>query len=93
GTASWVYKAGLESILGFCKNVDQLVIDPCIPRKWPEYTMHYRYQNTDYRITVRNPRNVNKGVASVSMDGTCLSGNTVSLVDDGKTHNIEVNLG
>lgn len=93
GTASWVYKAGLESILGFGKNEDQLVIDPCIPKKWPEYTMKYRYRTTDYRITVRNPKNVNRGVALVSMDGSSLSGNAIDLVDDGKTHHIEVILG
>jgi cellobiose phosphorylase len=68
GTASWVYKAGLESILGFVKTADQLIIDPCIPKKWPEYSIIYRYRKTEYRITVRNPKNVSKGVVSLSLD-------------------------
>ena len=93
GTASWVYKAGLESILGFSKNAEQLVIDPCIPKKWPEYSLVYHYRKTEYRITVRNPRNVNQGVTSVTMDGVSLSGNVVDLVDDGNTHHIEAILG
>ena len=93
GTASWVYKAGLESILGFGKNAEQLVIDPCIPKKWPEYSLKYRYHNTDYRITVKNPKNVNQGVSSVTADGVSLSGNTIDLVDDGTLHHIEVILG
>jgi cellobiose phosphorylase len=93
GTAGWVYKAGLESILGFGKSADQLTIDPCIPKKWPGYSMEYRYRNTDYRITVKNPKSVNKGVTSVSMDGKSISGNVIDLTDDGNAHHVEVILG
>lgn len=93
GTASWVYKAGLESILGFVKTADQLIIDPCIPKKWPEYSIIYRYRKTEYRIIVRNPKNVSKGVVSLSLDGRDRPGNAIDLVDDGKTHPVEVVLG
>jgi cellobiose phosphorylase len=93
GTASWVYKAGLESILGFGKNAEKLVIDPCIPKKWKEYSLEYRYRKTEYRITVKNPKNVNKGVSSMMMDGVSLSGNVIDLADDGNAHHIEVIMG
>jgi cellobiose phosphorylase len=93
GTASWVYRAGLEYILGFVKNDNTLILNPCIPKKWTEYSIQYRYGKTDYRIIVRNPGNVNKGVASVSMNGASLPGNAIDLTDDGKTHHIEVILG
>jgi cellobiose phosphorylase len=93
GTASWFYKAGLENILGFTKAADHLVIDPCIPKKWAEYSIQYRYRGTVYRITVKNPNNVNRGVAAVTVDGAPQKRNTVSLADDGGTHEVEVILG
>jgi cellobiose phosphorylase len=93
GTAGWVYKSGLESILGFCKTEGKLTINPCIPKKWTEYSLRYRYRKTEYQITVRNPRNVNGGVSSVTEDGRPLSGNVIELRDDGTTHNVEVTMG
>jgi cellobiose phosphorylase len=93
GTAGWVYKAGLESILGFCKTEDKLIINPCIPKKWTEYSLRYRYRNTEYQITVRNPKNVNGGVSSVTADGKPLDGSVIELTDDGKTHIVEVTMG
>jgi cellobiose phosphorylase len=37
GSAGWMYRAGLESILGLRRRGDTFVIDPCIPSSWPEY--------------------------------------------------------
>jgi len=93
GTASWFYKAGLENILGFTKTADRLVIDPCISKKWAEYSIVYRYHGTTYHIAVKNPNHVNRGVLSVTVDGVRQKRNTVSLVDDGGTHQVEVILG
>ena len=93
GTASWVYKSGLEYILGFRKSAGELVIDPHIAQKWAEYSIQYRYTDTVYQITVRNPKNVCGGVASVTVDGNILKGNAVSLINDGKIHTIEVIMG
>jgi cellobiose phosphorylase len=93
GTASWVYKAGLESILGFGKNVDRLVINPCIPKKWTEYTLRYRHLETVYQLTVKNPKHVNRGVTHITIDGEFLEGNAIPLENDGKTHAVEVFMG
>lgn len=93
GTAGWVYKAGVESILGFSKTADELTIEPCIPKKWNEYTMRYRYADTVYDITVKNPKNINKGVERVVLDGKDLKQNAVKLVNDKKDHKVEVIMG
>ncbi|HVI42559.1 MAG TPA: protein ndvB, partial [Anaerovoracaceae bacterium] len=93
GTASWVYKAGLENILGFSKNADKLMIDPCIPKKWTEYSIQYRHLETIYQITIKNPKNLNKGVGHITMDGEFLEGNVINLVNDEKTHIVEVIMG
>ena len=93
GSAGWVYKAGIESILGFYKNGDQLIIDPCIPKKWQNYNLTYRFGMTEYKITVKNPGNRSRGVERTLVDGKAVSGNILTLADDGKTHEVEVLMG
>lgn len=93
GSASWVYKAGLENILGFQKSADKLVIDPCIPQKWGEYTIQYRYLETTYHIIVRNPKNLSKGVEHIILDGEILEGNGINLINDKANHEIEIFMG
>jgi cyclic beta-1,2-glucan synthetase len=96
GAAGWLYRAGLEWILGFRKHGSALRIDPCIPREWKGFEITYRHgaAGTLYRIAVENPKGVSRGVSRVSLDGAPLSGEApVRLVDDGLEHQIEVLLG
>lgn len=69
GAAGWMYRAGLEYLLGFQKNGATVIIDPCIPAKWKAYTITYHYQETDYAIHVKNPDGLNKGVKTIAVDG------------------------
>jgi cyclic beta-1,2-glucan synthetase len=94
GAAGWLYRAGLEWILGFRKRGSALCIDPCIPRGWKGFAITYRHGDTLYRITVQNPKGVCRGVSRASLDGTLLSGEAlVPLSDDGGEHQVEVVLG
>jgi cyclic beta-1,2-glucan synthetase len=94
GAAGWLYRAGLEWILGFQRRGTMLSIDPCIPRGWKGFEITYRHGQTGYRIIVENPRGVCRGVARVSLDGTPLpKGGLVPLVDDGEEHEVQVLLG
>jgi cellobiose phosphorylase len=93
GAASWMYKVGLENILGFIKNGDKLVIDPCIPKKWTEYSITYNHYQTTYNLKVRNPENLSKGVIKISMDGQIQDGNVINLSNDKRTHNVEILMG
>jgi cyclic beta-1,2-glucan synthetase len=94
GAAGWLYRAGLEWILGFRKQGSNLCIDPCIPRKWKHFEISYRHGGTLYRISVENPKGVCRGVSRVSLDGTLLPGGAlVPLSDDGSEHRVEVVLG
>lgn len=90
GVAGWMYKVGVEDILGLKKNADRLVIDPCIPKDWKEYSLQYRYGNTYYRIRVINPNGVNSGVKKLFLDGKPQFGGFIPLTDDGKEHEVEV---
>lgn len=92
GSASWLYRVGLESMLGFSKRGDSLVFDPCIPSSWKEFTLDYRFGSSVYRVLVSNPLGVQKGVASVTVDGLECEG-PIPLVDDGADHSVLVTLG
>ena len=94
GAVAWLYRAGLESILGFRKRGSTLSIDPCIPREWKGFEIVYRHSSTLYRIEVENPSAVCRGVSSLSLDGTPLPvEGLVPLSDDGLEHRVQVVLG
>ncbi|HET7456921.1 MAG TPA: protein ndvB, partial [Gemmatimonadaceae bacterium] len=93
GSASWMYRVALESIIGFTKRGDRLTLDPCVPRDWGEFSVEYRFGGTLYAVTVRNPARVSRGVASVTVDGAVVEGGAVQLVDDGRRREVVVTLG
>ncbi|WP_158880996.1 glycosyl transferase family 36 [Rhodanobacter sp. L36] len=98
GSAAWLYRAGLEAVLGFHLLGDRLRIDPCIPKAWPGFGITFQYRvggrMTRYEIGVENPDGVCRGVAFIEMDGQMVSGDGgVNLVDDGGAHVLRVVLG
>jgi len=90
GSSGWMYRAGVEWILGFRLRGTTLHIDPCIPRAWPGYEVTFRYHSSRYRLTVRNPRGSTSGVAEIQADGKAIQGREVPLADDGREHEILV---
>ncbi len=93
GSASWMYRAGLESILGFQLSGDRLRLNPCIPRDWREFEIIYRYHKTQYNIRVENPHSVCRGVASLVVDGESLKDSEIQLSDDNQVHRVTLILG
>lgn len=74
GTAAWTFKVLSEGILGIKPDYNGLIIDPCIPAHFEEYTVNRRYRNTMYHITVKNPKHVEKGVEKVLLNGVMVDG-------------------
>ncbi len=99
GSAGWMYRAGLEWILGFQVRGATLVLDPCVPRTWRGFEIVFRYRSARYDIAVENPRGVTRGVARADLDGAALPAarpenpTRIPLVDDGATHRVRVVLG
>jgi cyclic beta-1,2-glucan synthetase len=94
GAAGWLYRAGLEWILGLRIYADTLHVDPCIPRAWRSYTMRYQHEDTCYQITVENPAGVARGVAKLELDGRPQTPrNGILLRHDGNVHQVRVVLG
>jgi len=93
GSAGWLYRVGLEAILGIRPAGDTLHIEPCVPVTWPEYEVTYRHRSATYRIRVDPAAGTGRGVRSVTVDGRPEPGNSVRLRDDGRMHDVCVVLG
>jgi cyclic beta-1,2-glucan synthetase len=91
GAAGWLYRGGVEWILGFRLRGATLAIDPCIPRNWPAYSIEFRYHSATYKISVENPSAVSRSVATTELDGKLLQdASNIPLADDGKVHNVRI---
>lgn len=98
GSAAWLYRAGIEAVLGFHRQGQQLRIEPCIPRDWPGFRLSYRHRGaqhvTCYEIEVQNPDHICSGVGAIEMDGQTLDAHSaITLLDDGNTHHLKIVLG
>lgn len=93
GSAGWMYQAGLNSILGFGKTGDTLVINPCIPGRWKAYSITYRHRSSSYHIRIINPDGVMTGVRSITIDGIHVADRQINLQDDNQTHELLVTMG
>jgi cyclic beta-1,2-glucan synthetase len=93
GSAGWMYRAGLESILGLRRRGDTFVVDPCVPSSWPEYGIRWTYLDSRYEITVSNPNRRCRGVATATLDGVRVDAAAIPLVNDGRTHDVHIVLG
>lgn len=93
GTAAWNYVAITQSILGVQADFGGLKVDPCIPAAWDGYEITRVFRGDTYVIKVSNPNHVEKGVASITVDGQSIEGNIITPAGDGAIHQVEVVLG
>ncbi|GAM67110.1 cellodextrin-phosphorylase [Vibrio sp. JCM 19236] len=92
GTSSWTYVAGTQWILGVRPEMDGLIVDPCIPRDWPEFKVRRKFRGATYHIQVSNPNGVSKGVLKMRLNGDLIEGNKLPVRTQGE-HQVEVILG
>jgi len=95
GSAGWMQRAGVESILGLRLEGDTLRLDPCIPKSWPRFEVRLRHGASHYEIVVENPNGVQRGAAAAELDGAKIAARPLSIVleDDGAVHRLLVRLG
>ena len=89
GSSSWFYVAGIEYILGMKINSNVLSFAPCIPKDWKEYSIRYKFGDSVYNITIKNPSQKNSGVTKVLLNDNEVE-NRIPLDGSGKIFNIEV---
>jgi cellobiose phosphorylase len=91
GSAGWMYRLIVESLLGLAREGDRLRFTPCLPATWAAFTMRYRYGATTYEIAVRQSQ-AGEGLAAtrVIVDGVVQADDSAPLVDDRAEHHVLV---
>ena len=89
GSAGWMFRLILESLLGLKREADTLSFEPCIPNEWESFTIHYRYKETAYRIRFIQKTGISDS-KKITLDGVELPSNRVLLIDDQREHTIEL---
>jgi cyclic beta-1,2-glucan synthetase len=90
GSASWMYRVGLESLLGFTKQGNTLTIVPCVPAAWRRFEIDYRHGGSVYAIRVEQPAEIRTHGADVTVDGVSVADGIIRVVDDGGRHEVVV---
>ena len=85
GSAGWMYRSMVESVIGLYRKGNTLRLDPCIPDQWKTFSVHYQYRETPYRIDIIIT--ADKGPSPrLLVDGVEQTTNTISLIDDKQQH-------
>jgi cellobiose phosphorylase len=91
GSAGWLYRLIVESLLGLRLDVDKLHVAPCLPPDWQAFTVHYRYRETEYHIRASRSA-VTGGGTTVALDGAPQRDPVIPLADDHREHDVEVRI-
>jgi cyclic beta-1,2-glucan synthetase len=92
GSASWMYQAGIEYILGIKREQDKLYVRPVIPAEWKQFSFTYKFGKTRYLIDVFNPNGKGPQNIEIMMDGKKIDGDSIQMKDDSKEHFVMVTL-
>jgi cellobiose phosphorylase len=93
GTATWMFKAATNWILGIRPQYHGLLVDPCIPTAWARFTVIRRFRNAIYEIQVENPHHVSNGIKDVTVDGKKSQASLLPSFADGKKHIVRITMG
>lgn len=93
GSAAWLYRLGVEAILGIRRRGEALEIDPRIPATWEGFEATYRHGRSTSRVTLRNSASAGHGIAAMEVDGVPVEDGRVPLMDDEREHRVLVRMG
>ena len=95
GSAGWMYRAGIEGILGLTRAGDTLLFDPCLPKSWPEVSLRIVHDGFRADVTVDNSSQAGRGIMIAMLDGSeivCEGGRLTLPITQG-VHQLHLTLG
>ncbi len=92
GSAAWMYRAGIEGILGLRREGGDLVLEPCLPKSWPHFEATVKLGDTRYDIRVESAGDQADGLLSMTLDGSSLpyADKAIHVPLDGRKHTLLV---
>lgn len=91
GSGGWSYFSATRYMLGIRPQFDSLLVDPCVPADWDEFIVDREWRGAKYRITVKNPDGVMKGVKEIYVDGQLTD--KIPVYPAGEGHEVTVVMG
>ena len=93
GSIAWYNMVMAGRFLGVEADYDGLRIQPCVPSSWKEYSYTRKYRNSTYEIAFKNPKGLQLGNVSITIDGKAIEGNLLPIYNDGGVHKVVVEIG
>jgi cellobiose phosphorylase len=93
GSAAWMYRLIIESMLGLHLTGARLRIEPRIPTQWRGFKVQYRYRETTYHLRINRVAEILPGGLRIIENRQISEGNTLDLRDDRQPHQVEIQLG
>jgi len=90
GSAGWMYRLILETLLGVELAVDELRFTPKVPLEWKTFKLDYRHRETVHHLTCINASGTWNGPPQIILDGREQPGSALKLADDRQEHVVEV---
>jgi cyclic beta-1,2-glucan synthetase len=90
GSAAWLYRLGLEHILGLRRRGKTFSIAPCIPSVWPGFSIRWRNGRTTIAITVEKVEPHGAAITECLLDGAPVDSTAIPIPDDGGAHEVKV---
>jgi len=92
GSSSWFYEAGIRYILGLKIEKGILMLEPCIPSDWREYSIQYKFGESIYHIKITNPNRKNVGISQLKLNGEVIENKQIKLISTGGIYQIEAQI-
>jgi len=93
GSSGWMYRLIVETLFGLHLEVDQLHLNPHLPKAWDSFKIHYRYRNTFYHLSISRSVPESTGADhEIVLDGKAISGRVIFLIDDRREHSVEMKI-
>lgn len=92
GSAGWMYRLLVETLLGVKLEGARLRLSPRLPGSWTTYKVHYRYHQTVYHITITRRAEGTLDSNELTLDGQPLPDGVILLVDDHVEHFVEMRI-
>ncbi len=89
GSAGWMYRLLVESLLGIRRQGDRLSLAPCLPDHWPSFELSYRFGRSRYEFVVTRTA---RGQPTLHVDDVLQPDLTVQLRDDGHHYRVTLDL-
>ena len=91
GSAGWMQRIGVETLLGVQVEGNRLLINPRIPAGWPAYEVRLRWKTSEYHIRIENPDHVCEGDLFMRVDDALVAlTRPIEMQDDGHTHHVNL---